>query len=337
MKKYYPILLAKKGEFDALSNLSPTAKQELAPIIQVVPTSLSKLFQFCTTHWSFAGSELIVDFEHLQAMGLDHRLDYILELMRPVEKVGLVVSINSTDDELARINSFCQNNVALNLYLRVDLYAPWLNLQGRIIEVVQKLDLDGQSISALINLGLIDERNQIMMARNAVNLYQAINSISAFETIIISSGSFPENLTKLKPGQTHILERREMAVWEQVNHVLGYPSDLRYADFGVKHPVYSDSAYLGSCSVKYSTANEYVVFRGELSMNHIDGNGQYITHSIALVSHHLYYGPNFSWGDSRIQFYSQQSLSDVNAKKGNATTWVAISQNHHLMMVLGWL
>lgn len=134
-------------------------------------------------------------------------------------------------------------------------------------------------------------------------------------------------------GRLYRLQRYEWEVWLSLSIQSDISSIIKYGDYGTKFPYYIEANFQGTCSIKYTSPDEFIIYRGELSGNHADGNGQYITFSQALVASPFYSGVNFSWGDKRIDFYSSQLLTDLNRKVGNATSWVEISQNHHFTLL----
>lgn len=110
-------------------------------------------------------------------------------------------------------------------------------------------------------------------------------------------------------------------------------NNVNYSDYGTKYSEFSDANFRGTVSLKYSTEHDYVIYRGELTDNHKDGHGQYITHCQNLIKSKHYSGKDFSWGDLRYYEVGIQKLTDPNKKTGNATNWVQNSQNHHITLI----
>ena len=168
-----------------------------------------------------------------------------------------------------------------------------------------------------------------------------VNSIANrgdYENVIISSGLFLDNLGSLNPaGRVYRLPRYEWQLWLTLQAQPDIEGTIKYSDYGTKHPIYSEAGFQGSCSIKYTVINEYVIYRGEISSNHPDGNGQYITFAGQLIASADYSGITFSWGDERIDFFASQLLTDPNRKTGNAGSWVEISQNHHIALLISIL
>jgi hypothetical protein len=200
-------------------------------------------------------------------------------------------------------------------------------------EMLTSLEISESQVSILLDFGLVDENNYNNYAALAINTIQAIPNSKDFDNIIIASGSFLENLGSLTPaGRVYRLQRYEWNIWNLIITQLKQ-NNIKYSDYGIKYPYYAEANFQGSCSIKYTVESEYVIYRGEISSNHKDGNGQYIAFSERLVNSNDYLGEEFSWGDEKIIFYAQQDLKDPKKKTGNATSWVEISQNHHLTLI----
>jgi len=156
--------------------------------------------------------------------------------------------------------------------------------------------------------------------------------------VIVAAGSFPENLGSLNPaGRVYRLNRYEWGLWTSLQSNKGVKGTVKYSDYGTKYPYYSEANFQGSCSIKYTQEDDFVIYRGQISSNHPDGNGQYLTFSGQLIASSDYSGATFSWGDARIDFYAQQNISDPKRKTGNAGSWVEISQNHHITLLTSLL
>lgn len=181
-----------------------------------------------------------------------------------------------------------------------------------------------------MDIGHVQHDTNINLASLAELTLQALKPPpSTWADVIVAAGSFPTDLSKFRAGSVHRLHRYEWDLWR----LLRDKFQIKYGDYGTKHHEYADTPYAASVSLKYTTEDEFVIHRGERTDNHADGHGQYITHAQKLIRSNDYSGQGFSWGDSRLDFYSRQILNDENRKTGNTTTWVQISQNHHITLL----
>ncbi len=103
---------------------------------------------------------------------------------------------------------------------------------------------------------------------------------------------------------------------------------MKYGDYGTKNPIYAEVGFLGTSSIKYTTEDHFVIYRGELPQNHPRGMSQYIDKAIQLIATDYYSGREFSWGDEKIYI-----IATENNRSGNPKTWVEISQNHHITIL----
>ncbi|WP_017498068.1 beta family protein [Flavobacterium sp. WG21] len=334
MKKYYPILLSKAGELTALSKLSQTSKNDVTPVLQVLSEHISKIESF-HSHWNFRENELFLDF----SLAEDLSIPVIKKLIRDLQNNGVnivpVVQENSNQRYLTLIENLIDNLEIQKICIRFSNNSGgFLNINTSIESMINQLGVNSNQLSLLLDFGFIRSTNHTLIEGVAVNVINSITNRQDYENIIVSSGSFLDNLGSLNPpGRVYRLPRYEWQLWSILQAQHSIKDTIKYSDYGTKHPIYTEANFQGSCSIKYTVIDEYVIYRGEKSSNHIDGNGQYITFATQLVASHDYSGIVFSWGDERIDFYASQLINDPDRKTGNAGSWVEISQNHHITLL----
>ena len=334
MKKYYPILLSKAGELTALSKLSQTSKNEVVPVLQVLSEHISKIEAF-SSHWNFKGNELFLDFSLTDNLNIPTIRKLIRDLQNNGVNVVPVVQNNSNLRYLSLIENLIDNLEIAKICIRFSNDSGgFLDINTSIESLTDQLGVDSSQVSLLLDFGFIRSTNHVLIEGIAVNVINSITNRNDYENTIVSSGSFLDNLGSLNPpGRVYRLPRYEWQLWSTLQSQQGLSGKIKYSDYGTKHPIYTEANFQGSCSIKYTVIDEYVIYRGEKSSNHIDGNGQYITFASQLVASPDYSGAVFSWGDERIDFFASQVLTDPNRKTGNAGSWVEISQNHHITLL----
>lgn len=330
MIKYYPVFLSKAGEFKALENLSIDVKNEVAPIIQVTHDGFEKTEMFLSSFWVFNGNTVFLDFSTSEIVNGNLKKDLIENLLAAGVNIVPVIHSNSDTLYLRNIQSLIDRGVLTNICLRfvVDDY-----IVVDDIIIPQDMNIDISHISLLFDLGFVRDVNFNDSESYIIETLQNLRNAEAYENIIIASSSFLKDLSSLVPaGRIYRLRRYEWDIWQSVLENINY-NNIKYADYGTKHPIYSEANFQGSCSIKYTVEKEYVIFRGEKSDNHALGNGQYINFANDLINSHDYSGIEFSWGDKSIDFHARQDVNHSNRKPGNAGTWVGISQNHHITLL----
>lgn len=331
MIKYYPILLSKAGEVKALRNLSQNVKSEIAPILQLLKNDYDRLQKFAIESWSFEDNKIMIDVSLCENLNIV-KLTTMFEAMR-LGNVNFVpvISSNSSNVYLNYIDNLFLLGDIDRICVRFSETTGFNEIDLRIQRLLDKFNIDINQIILLLDFGLIDGHNYINVSNGIANVLRSVNSLIDYADVIMSTGSFLENLGKLSPtGQIHSLQRFEWNVWQFINSIEELRGAVKYSDYGIKHPIYIEVGFQGSCSIKYTTEKNYEVYRGELSQNHPDGNGQYISFSRQLINEVFYSGIDFSWGDNRINHYGNSTIGD---RPGSSTTWVEIGQNHHISLI----
>lgn len=335
MKKYFPILLSKAGEITALKNLEQTVKNEIAPIIQVLPDAYERIENFASEHWTFIGNQLFLDFSLSIPLNNTRIRNTITNLSENGVNAIPVLQNNSHTNYINLVNSLINDGTISNVCIRIsNASGGFLNINAQILNMLDRISADRNHVSILLDYGYINSDNYNTIATIATNNIAEINNANKYHNIIIASSSFLENLGSLTPAnKLYRRQRYEWNIWQTINSQLGLNGTVKYGDFGIKHPYYTQANFQGSCSIKYTLPNEFIIYRGEISSNHQQGNGQYIIFANRLIRSTDYSGVNFSWGDNRIDFYAHQNLRDHRRKTGNAKSWVEIGQNHHITML----
>lgn len=335
--KYFPILLSKAGEFKALHKLDPIITSNISPIIEVLSGSLSRVQTNLINDWSFNGNQVLLDFSSYgQSLSTD--INDIKDLFDTLILSGVNV-----------LPVIQQNSPAVLIHLTKHLFVKYnrgicirasndggglTNYNASISSIMTQIGVTKTNTILLIDLGYAEGHNYNILAALAVNLIKSIPDINQWMEIIVASGSFPVDVSHLSSNTVHRLTRYEWNIWNIINTDPAVKGIAKYGDYGNKNPVYGgDGGYPGSCSIKYTISNEFIIYRGLLARDHVEGNGQYIIFAARLIQTPEYSGAHFSWGDSEIYRIAHEVLTNVNRKPGSATTWVEITQNHHITLI----
>ncbi len=335
MKRYFPVLLSKAGEFTALTNLTQNVKDEISPIIQVLSDGYERVENFASTKWSFQGNKLFLDFSLCNPFDRAKTRSLIINLSAAGVNVIPVLQANSDARYSTLLQTLIANRTVSNTCIRFsNSSGGFININTQVAAVLGTLSITRGQASIFLDFGFVENHNYNMTAALAISIITGINHKSDYNNIIIASSSFPENLSSLIPaGRLYRLQRYEWDIWQTVIAQPTLTGLVIYGDYGTKYPFYTEANFQGSCSIKYTLPTEFIIYRGEISGNHPQGNGQYIIFADRLVRSTDYSGATFSWGDARIDFYASQVLTNPKRQTGNATTWVEISQNHHITLL----
>ncbi len=338
MKKYFPILLSKAGELSALSHLSQSTKEEICPIIKVLPDTYNNV-ETAFSSWNFEGNKLFLDFSLFTPFNSDHINNLMSNLTQKGVDITLVLQSNSPRSYTELIKRLLEQGKILNLCLRFPSDEDEShNISEKISTYLLRFNIEIGQISILLDYGYLNDQNYNLVSNSAIQKISSLTNLDQILNVIVASGSFPENLGSLSPSTTpHLLQRYEWNLWQALQNNVKTRGLIKYSDYGTKNPSYIVARFKGSCSIKYTLPSHYLIYRGELSQNHPHGNGQYIIFAKLLVQSTNYKGSTFCWGDQRISYHAEQQLTDPNNHPGNGQTWVAISQNHHISLVTSLL
>jgi hypothetical protein len=335
MKIYFPVLLSKAGEITALTNLSQNVKDEISPIIQVLPEGYNRVENFASTDWSFDDNEIFLDFSLCDPFDRARTRSLITNLSAAGVNVVPVLQSNSDARYAALLQNFLANGTVSNVCIRFSNGSGgFININAQIATILGALAINRNQSTILLDFGFVENHNYNMISALAINIINGINHKPDYNNIILASSSFLENLSTLThPGRLYRIQRYEWNIWQTLIAQPGFAGIVKYGDYGTKYPFYVEANFQGSCSIKYTLPAEFIIYRGEISGNHPQGNGQYIIFADRLVRSADYSGTAFSWGDAQIDFYARQLLTNPRRRTGNATSWVEISQNHHISLL----
>lgn len=335
MKKYYPILLSKAGEFSALSHLSEEVRNNTSPVIQVLSGNLESTENFLVSNWSFAENQILLDFSLYDNLveNISNIQSFFTKLMSENIDAVPVIQQNSPEEYINFVRNYLAQNSKLVCIRASNDSGGFINFNEQIQEITTYLEITSSDIILLFDLAYVQTNNYTTLAALAIlTLQTMLNINSNWNDIVVASGSFPENLTGFVAGNVYHLDRLEWRIWKvlQDNSVL--KDVVKYSDYGTKNPIFADVNFAGTSSIKYTTENHFVIYRGELPQNHRRSMGQYIDQATILVNTPEYSGEDFSWGDRRIN-----EIVSENNRPGNPRTWVEIGQNHHITLICSLL
>ena len=332
---YYPILKSKENEFLALKEISATSKIEISPVFEILPettdNTLAKLLEF----WSFDSNQVLIDASLYKTEDTDYgEISLLLhELVDGDVNPVPVIEFNSPEDYLEEVEKFlAENDTKICIRIRRKLLRA-STLTATINELTQRFDLSSNQIILLFDLEFVTDNDFESKTDILIACLDELDTFNDYDDVVISSGSFPSNLGGVAADTRELLSRFEWQIWNRILEETD-KGEVSYGDYGIKHPVYDDTVrkFEPSSSIKYTTVDNYLIYRGVKPSRHVKAGGQYHDKCRLLVRDSLYDGSGFSWADNEIYACS---LRDTNP--GNAGTWVKIGHNHHFAKILSLL
>lgn len=333
-KHFVPILKWKKGEQIALENLTYSQKESIVPLIELTDVFDAKTFvehlNKCFNKKTYVDTILANEDE-----------DYLLEIIKYSNLKGyetIPVLYPSNDIEYYLKDT---NYIAYKIGLPENIEGP--TLKSSILTLIQlKEKYTDIKIDLIIDLGLVlnssNASNQLRDLKNFIGTFVLTNNI--FNTIIITATSFPEDISNIESGSKNNYKRYDILIFKKI--LEEYPElskQLMYSDYGVTKFTeteidFTKMKYGILPKIKYTCDEEYILWKGKRNALTKELEITYYTMSEELLMSKFYYGQDFSFGDKDIKERYEKATATKTYKCGNGTTWVAISANHHIAVLI---
>lgn len=347
---YVPMMKLKRAEMKALAQLTDSVKEAILPVVQILPdTNLDRkndylkarmkelVAVFSNSYLSFyADFDYIMDnynaakvklalVEQFLAMAQLHRLSFIPVFSLKFPEMAYAELIKE---------KYLQHGICLKLDgYRIKNYTVD-NLLTYLEEKLEKcklfFNLNESQIDVLFDLEEVGNFEVSDLPMKLIEILSRIKNGSTYRKLIIAAGSFPKDLNEIEPETERHLFRHEWELWKMLQ--VGVPHlNLVYSDYGNIYPGYDpeQGKFIGTCSVKYTLDEVFLILRGRKPNNDPSGNEQYVEKSKILVSSINYDGEQFCWGDKMISEVAQKIQ-----KPGNATSWIQYTFNHHISKIV---
>lgn len=324
---YVPIVKWKQGEQGALSILADEIKDQIIPLIEIVPDfNVDKFESTFNKNWANRHFYFDVFPECYEAYGGS----YYFELLEKCNS-DFVIPVLALDDDVSvidEVNSYSSNGIAF----RITSYSTDI-LEEQLTKIVE--DFNPSETDLIIDLKAIDQDN--IHDKNIVlkALLSDIPEIDSFRNIILAGASFPETLTECEKHELCFTERYEYKLWTDTKkYNKKYNINLIYSDYCVNHPKYMEYiiGMSPSFNIRYTTDDSYMIIKGDTIKKGGLEPKSIIDLCKKIVNSGKFKGKDYSWGDD---FIASRSLDS--ASNGNLSTWRKVGTNHHITLVVNQL
>jgi hypothetical protein len=344
---YVPILKWKRGEQVALQNVNPTIKQNLTPLIEIVPPPydyendlpaktiddhIKNTASQIEAHWGHDSIYLdLIWIDDEEMLDGSNPLKFILSETRKRNlKVIPVVGYNRSASYIQKVkNANTQDRLGICLRLEDD---DFLDLSNHVSSVLTEINVEPKDIDLLIDFKSISPNDDKKNLISAISIINSIPYIMDWRTVTFAASAFPENMSSVSPSVISSVPRSEWNIWQQLNssQIKRIPN---FGDYAIAHPNFVDvdpRVMQMSANLRYTIKNNFLLCKGKSIKK--NGWGQMQGICSQIVSHPHYAGETFSWGDKYIKDCSTGTTST-----GNAETWRRVGTNHHLTQVVNQL
>lgn len=333
---YVPILKWKKGEQEALKNLTAQERSKIIPLLEIVDyQEPDTIFENVTN--SFDGPVYI----DTAIAGEDDR-DYlilILDEFNKGEKTAYPVLYFNDFDESEDFITSIVDRLAVRISLPEDIDGEgYKSIFQRIKDFYTK---HNTLFDIILDLDIISEKadanKQFREVKDVLNQY--LLNQKFYNSIIISSTSFPKNISSIPAGENASYIRYDIKLFLKL---LEYPQyeklKLIFSDYGVTKFTetdldFSKMKHRPLPKVKYTTNDNYIVLKGARNTSTRAMIRDYSSMAKEVVSSSYYFGNDFSFGDN----YLYEKANKLTKGPGGPANWVTAVANHHIAVVVAQL
>lgn len=329
---YVPILKWKRGEQQALKNLSEVVKSHICPLFEISNAKKELFFDVLQDVWPNRGYYFYFTPECYE-YDVEAFPQFAAETFPQFcnNGFGIPVIDLSYTDFIDNWNPFSQNGVALRL--RNNEFGA---IENTLNGLFDNGLLSRDTTDIIMDLQLVSEND--LFAKTAVlkAAFSDLDSPSAFRSIIISSSSFkviPENVPEIK--RIYRFKRTETEIFStssKLSKQNRFNFHYVYSDYGPTD--IEDTQFVIGMSpnfkIKYTGFEDYLYIKGiSLKKGGLDiANVRELAN--LLITDRDYSGSDFSWGDQKIY----DIATGHGTSPGNLTTWVSYAMNHHMTFII---
>jgi len=359
-KIYIPCLRWKQGEYQAVLNLSPEAKDSILPIIDVaeffvgdpeisydfedskpaktIDEHLSKFAKRVKTKWGT--KECFVDLRLIEApcrlADRQHPVSFIFNTLRSegVEAIPVVGLERDSQYRVAVRSAIKADN--RGLCLRGSLQkASGSHFVEMVDDLLGEMHVGPEQCDFIFDLDAPNNFEPLDVFAGLLEpIIKNIPHLNAWRSFGLISTSIPASVSKLPEGIT-TLQRSEWQLYKRLASSLK-SSGIRVPTFGdyvINHPaaLNLDMRFIyPKAAVKYTINDGWLISRGATIRGRKGvGLGQFRDLCKLIVESRYYSGPSFSFGDDYID---KCAKGDV--KPGNLSRFLEVGASHHLEMVV---
>lgn len=342
---YVPFLKGKRGEFNALAQLSHKVKPLITPFIDVprvsrnddegIETHLLKIVNNLKISWGTENPIFIdladIDLTQRTADG-SHPVKYLFGLLRAasIRAIPCTGLDRDTDynDAIAKVLKEDHGGVCVRVLS--DGMDNIEKLNDILSDLFKVLAIPHKDVHLLLDFKDIRSSDIAKLTRKVVRIIDQLHKIASWRTLTIVASGFPDSLSSVKADSTAEINRIEFLLWRAVITDKTLKRHPSFGDYGIVHPILLDidpRTMRSSAKIRYTLNDKWLVVKGH-SLKKEPKFKQYHDLSIRLTNKKEFIGSHFCWGDDYVTKCAIRTVGS-----GNLETWVKVDTNHHLTFV----
>lgn len=347
--QYVPVMVAKRGEFTALTNLQPVVAEKIIPLFELpsqkntatlFEKSIARTAKNAGKAWSHRTAFLDISkwSPNARTESGIHVIEYAFwQFHSNNVQVLPVIGYDRWDDpdyNQALRNILKQHHVMPCIRLdretiNEDLHDV-LYFTNKMHEIMDDLEVDPSNCYVMVDFGGVRTSAIPDLINSTEGAVKTLRSMG-FGTVIVAGGSMPATVTEAvkTPDAEGCIPRIEMMAWKAVFSSLK-DLDIVFSDYLIRCPEAGEGIITkhANAKIRYTIENQFFIVRGH-SKDFDSYTVQHKNLAQRLVASVHYMSSVFSWGDAEIMNCSM-GLRELR----EATAMIAIDGNHHIRMVL---
>ncbi len=357
--QYVPCLRWKEGEYKAISQLPPSSKRVLMPLIEVpefgrpengwdhetaskVKTIDKHLSLFADRVYKIWGdSPCFVDFNLISSTqrikSRIHPISFVFKELRGLLGCQAIPVTGISRDsiyqqEIREVSTKDDNGICLRIKVE---QAVKKIFKTEIDSLLSTLKAQPADCDVIFDLGA--PMNFLPLHSFAMAIQGVVSKLpylDKWRTFTLLSTSFPETMSSIKEG-TEVVPRYEWQLYKKLMNSFS-KSGLRllsFGDYAISHPKVFDvdpKVMKPSATIRYTIDDGWFIVKGKkVRDKKLTNYKQYRKLCKQVLVSDYYCEPDFSWGDNYIQ-----ECANGTVKTGNLSTWRQVGTSHHVEKVI---
>ncbi|MFC3892302.1 beta family protein [Lentzea rhizosphaerae] len=339
---YVPVLKGRQGELAALGRIQLATKNTILPVLEIAPPEdpdepvavtgiLERTVKKVKDSW--AGGELILDAGFVRSSvrlaGGQGVITYVIAKARS-QGIGAipVVRLSDQDDVRADVRAIHDEyrcGVAVRLSIE-DMDEDPEDVDESLEKLLSDLNVRQAEADLILDLAVVNGDLAVRAgARMVLDVLRGLSDVDSWRRVIVTSGSFPVDLSVVAPWVFSEFQRYDAALWDAVRGRRRLPRIPLYGDYAITYPLWtSGPPFAPAPQLRYTLADRWLVLKGR--KNDPRGNEQFYDVCERIAGHPEFAGAALGYADARI--------ADPRAQgPGNGATWREIGTAHHLDLV----
>jgi Beta protein len=325
--RYVPLIRSKAGEATALTNLEPSTKARVFPVVHLTGTVSAQFTNRLIAAWT--GRPIAIDglfnfSENGSAVGMTGIIAALraggvpaqpsIEVSAPAAYVAASLPLAASHGTVvkARLGDLPH-------------LINWCTANG----------LNPAQVDVILCVGHLPDFGPGVLDPIVAHSLQNFPGAGTWRSVTLAASAAPKDHTGLALGPNPV-PRLDWQLWQAVHGVA--PFQVDYGDHGIGHPDMTEPPGVAmaraTVSARYTRDTDWLVVKGRPTSGAtgIPMPAQYLAHANTFRGSPGFGGLPACWGDDRVV-----QIATTVTSSGSRGSWVALSANRHMELVVNRL